>query len=149
MPNNDNAGHSWQTKAPAQRHSQLASAAEAQRRTTSPLDFRRPDRIAKSQLRAIHQVHENFVRSLASSLSAYLRTHLLVNLVSVEQLSYVEFMECLPTPTCIASLGLKPSDGNRSEEHTSELQSQSNLVCRLLLEKKKNNKLSHLLQMST
>src|SRR2546430_13584097 len=28
--------------------------------------------------------------------------------------------------------------GHRSEEHTSELQSQSNLVCRLLLEKKKN-----------
>src|SRR2546427_4128276 len=28
--------------------------------------------------------------------------------------------------------------GKRSEEHTSELQSQSNLVCRLLLEKKKN-----------
>src|SRR5688572_30879138 len=30
--------------------------------------------------------------------------------------------------------------GNRSEEHTSELQSQSNLVCRLLLEKKKKRK---------
>src|SRR2546427_8721899 len=30
----------------------------------------------------------------------------------------------------------------RSEEHTSELQSQSNLVCRLLLEKKKNQKIS-------
>src|SRR2546430_16257713 len=30
--------------------------------------------------------------------------------------------------------------GGRSEEHTSELQSQSNLVCRLLLEKKKNIK---------
>src|SRR5688572_31542327 len=29
---------------------------------------------------------------------------------------------------------------HRSEEHTSELQSQSNLVCRLLLEKKKNDK---------
>src|SRR2546430_11450825 len=29
----------------------------------------------------------------------------------------------------------------RSEEHTSELQSQSNLVCRLLLEKKKNMRL--------
>src|SRR2546430_13738257 len=29
----------------------------------------------------------------------------------------------------------------RSEEHTSELQSQSNLVCRLLLEKKKKDKL--------
>src|SRR2546430_10053000 len=31
----------------------------------------------------------------------------------------------------------------RSEEHTSELQSQSNLVCRLLLEKKKKHKLIH------
>src|SRR2546430_10878663 len=31
----------------------------------------------------------------------------------------------------------------RSEEHTSELQSQSNLVCRLLLEKKKKDALMH------
>src|SRR5688572_31889991 len=31
-----------------------------------------------------------------------------------------------------------PDPDRRSEEHTSELQSQSNLVCRLLLEKKKN-----------
>src|SRR2546427_5164121 len=31
-------------------------------------------------------------------------------------------------------------DSQRSEEHTSELQSQSNLVCRLLLEKKKKKK---------
>src|SRR2546426_7824325 len=34
-----------------------------------------------------------------------------------------------------SSVGLK----NRSEEHTSELQSPCNLVCRLLLEKKKND----------
>src|SRR2546430_10548970 len=31
----------------------------------------------------------------------------------------------------------RPPTATRSEEHTSELQSQSNLVCRLLLEKKK------------
>src|SRR6266567_5217908 len=36
--------------------------------------------------------------------------------------------------------GRAPSQPDRSEEHTSELQSQSNLVCRLLLEKKKKNK---------
>src|SRR2546430_2816845 len=34
-------------------------------------------------------------------------------------------------------------DVARSEEHTSELQSQSNLVCRLLLEKKKKNTTAH------
>src|SRR5438093_8745892 len=33
--------------------------------------------------------------------------------------------------------------GDRSEEHTSELQSLTNLVCRLLLEKKKNKKKRH------
>src|SRR5260370_17085050 len=33
--------------------------------------------------------------------------------------------------------------GSRSEEHTSELQSHLNLVCRLLLEKKKKNKLCY------
>src|SRR2546427_2338041 len=33
----------------------------------------------------------------------------------------------------------------RSEEHTSELQSQSNLVCRLLLEKKKKNNLNNMM----
>src|SRR2546430_3952886 len=36
----------------------------------------------------------------------------------------------------LADDGVMTDDG-RSEEHTSELQSQSNLVCRLLLEKKK------------
>src|SRR5256885_8622705 len=35
----------------------------------------------------------------------------------------------------------KTSTWDRSEEHTSELQSPCNLVCRLLLEKKKNKKL--------
>src|SRR2546430_17182733 len=35
---------------------------------------------------------------------------------------------------------IHPHVANRSEEHTSELQSQSNLVCRLLLEKKKKKK---------
>jgi flagellar motor switch protein FliM len=75
-------------------------------------DFRRLDRIAKPQLRAIHLLHDTFVRNLGSSLSAYLRSYLTVNLVSVEQLSYAEFLEGLPSPTCITSLGLRPYEGN-------------------------------------
>lgn len=75
-------------------------------------DFRRPDRIPKSQVRAIHLLHDNFVRNLSSSLSAYLRTYLTVSLVGVEQLSYAEFLEGLPSPTCMVSLGLRPYDGN-------------------------------------
>jgi flagellar motor switch protein FliM len=77
-----------------------------------PYDFRRPDRIGKDQLRAIHLLHENFARSLASSLSAYLRAYVSVNLVSVEQLSFMEFVQCLPSPTIITPLAMKPFDGN-------------------------------------
>jgi flagellar motor switch protein FliM len=75
-------------------------------------DFRRPDRIAKDQLRAIHVLHENFARNLSSSLSAYLRADIAVNLVSVEQLSFVEFTHGLPSPTCMIALGMKPYDGH-------------------------------------
>ena len=81
-------------------------------RRAQPYDFRRPDRIPKDQLRAIHLLHENFARSLASSLSAYLRAYVMVNLVSVEQLSFMEFSQCLPSPTVMISVGMKPYDGN-------------------------------------
>src|SRR5438034_8094045 len=44
--------------------------------------------------------------------------------------------ETIPPPRC--------AEGWRSEEHTSELQSHSDLVCRLLLEKKNQNHATHL-----
>src|SRR2546430_13319218 len=43
-------------------------------------------------------------------------------------------------PKSCALRGHERHGSGRSEEHTSELQSQSNLVCRLLLEKKKKNR---------
>src|SRR5256886_13447625 len=54
---------------------------------------------------------------------------------------YSRIPKC-PEKNCPAHLGCgrcAPLAHGRSEEHTSELQSQSNLVCRLLLEKKKKN----------
>src|SRR5688572_31047641 len=56
----------------------------------------------------------------------------------------LEIEELPPVFTLEDSLAQKEiiwgEDNVRSEEHTSELQSQSNLVCRLLLEKKKKKK---------
>src|SRR2546430_12367198 len=43
----------------------------------------------------------------------------------------------------VPASGHVPKRAERSEEHTSELQSQSNLVCRLLLEKKKRRGCRH------
>jgi flagellar motor switch protein FliM len=91
---------------------QRADPGEEPEARVLPYDFRRPDRIAKEQLRAIHILHDNFARSLASSLSAYLRAYVMVNLVSVEQLSFSEFSKGLPSPACVVSLGMKPFDEN-------------------------------------
>src|SRR2546427_9376595 len=56
----------------------------------------------------------------------------------------ISILRCRPT-TC-RSWWPCPRRKTRSEEHTSELQSQSNLVCRLLLEKKKINHPHHRVQ---
>lgn len=90
-------------------------------RGVAPFDFRRPDRISKTQLRAIHQLHDNFARTLGASLSAWLRTYAVVNLVSVEQLSWSEFLECVSPPSCLVSLGMKPYEGNAVLEINSAL----------------------------
>src|SRR5688572_13148504 len=50
----------------------------------------------------------------------------------------------LGLPAARSYSGIAPAAAHRSEEHTSELQSQSNLVCRLLLEKKKKKKKRHI-----
>src|SRR5437016_13685462 len=60
---------------------------------------------------------------------------------------YIKMFQC-STPALVARRLLLPSMA-RSEEHTSELQSLTNLVCRLLLEKKKKPKIRHQVSTST
>src|SRR2546427_9140067 len=65
--------------------------------------------------------------------------NLLIGVQEVRSFNRIEIVARLVSLTLIALVILEGtvSPANRSEEHTSELQSQSNLVCRLLLEKKK------------
>jgi flagellar motor switch protein FliM len=94
------------------RNTREGDETESLARKTLLYDFRRPDRIPKDQISALHVLHENFARSLASSLSAYVRAYIMVNLVSVEQLSFREFADCLPSPTCMSVLAMRPYEGS-------------------------------------
>src|SRR3712207_7870380 len=58
------------------------------------------------------------------------------------------FLPVCQAPNC-DEFTLNVADSARSEEHTSELQSRQYLVCRLLLEKKKNPKSRKLRQTTT
>ncbi len=67
-------------------------------------------RLRKEQLHSLSQLHETFARNLTHSLGAYLRDKFEVALVSVEQLSYREFLARVPDVTYYASFHLQPSD---------------------------------------
>ena len=79
----------------------ISGAARSGQSAIVPFDFSRLDRIPNSLVRAVYNLHENFVRDVASSLSAYLRTTVTMNLVSMEQISYAEFLEGVSMPTVI------------------------------------------------
>ena len=73
-------------------------------------DFRRPDKFAKDQLRTLQMLHETFARLYASSLSAYLSVPVHVDLVSVEQIPYDEYMRSL-TSSIINVFSMAPLSG--------------------------------------
>ncbi len=58
-----------------------------------PYDFRRPDKLSKDHLRSLQMLHENFVGYFVSSLAGYLRAQVEVELVSVEQVPYDEYIK--------------------------------------------------------
>jgi flagellar motor switch protein FliM len=73
-------------------------------------DFRRPDRVAKEQLRSLHYLHDRFAMNVSTSLSAFLRSMTEVSIVSVDQVTYAEFLSSLPDPTAFYAISLQPLD---------------------------------------
>lgn len=97
----------------------LSTAAEAQPAPRVPVatpeqmiryNFRRPERLSKDQIHSLHFLHDRFARSIATSLSAYLRTVTEMSVVSVEQFSYSEFLMSLNDPTAFYALSMAPFD---------------------------------------
>lgn len=75
-------------------------------------DFRRPDRVSKEQLRSIRNLHDKFARNFSSDLSSFLRTITDISLVSVDQMTYGEFLMSLPDPTSFNIISMIPLQGN-------------------------------------
>lgn len=75
-------------------------------------DFKRPNKFSKEQIHTLQAIHENFARLLATFFSAHFRTVVQINVHSVEQLTYEEFIKSLPNPTNINVFQMEPLDGN-------------------------------------
>ncbi|MGB9792782.1 MAG: flagellar motor switch protein FliM [Thermacetogeniaceae bacterium] len=75
-------------------------------------DFRRPNKFSKEQINSMHVIYENYARTLATFLSAQLRTIVQVSVLSLEQLTYDEFIRSLPDPSIIVIFNMDPLEGN-------------------------------------
>ena len=85
---------------------------EHQWKVLKSYDFRRPDKLSKDQMRTLHLLHESLARLASSSLSAFLRTAVQLNLMSIEQGVYGEYVEQLPPDTILHIVSLDPLPGN-------------------------------------
>lgn len=75
-------------------------------------DFRRPNKFSKDQIHTLQVIYENFARSLGTYLSAQLRAPVQMEVLSVEQLTYEEFIRSIPNPTILNIFSLYPLEGN-------------------------------------
>lgn len=75
-------------------------------------DFKRPNRVSKEQLRAFRGIHDKMARSIASQISAIMRSIVEIQLHSVDQMTYGEFLMSLPNPTSFNVFSMKPLEGN-------------------------------------
>lgn len=75
-------------------------------------DFKRPNRVSKEQLRAFKSIHDKMARSLSSQISAVMRSIVEIQLHSVDQMTYGEFLMSLPSPTSFNVFSMKPLEGS-------------------------------------
>lgn len=108
------ASGSEQTPAPSQTRT-IGSSESGLRRgkggvAYEPYDFRRPDKFSKDQLRTLQMVHETFARMAGSSLSASLRAPVNIDLISLEQVPYEEYLRAI-NQSVFSILSLHPLTG--------------------------------------
>ncbi|MBS1705883.1 MAG: flagellar motor switch protein FliM [Armatimonadetes bacterium] len=91
--------------------SKLGAKANSKSAITYELyDFRRPDKFSREQLRTLQMLHETFARLAATSLSAYLRTPVSIDLISLEQVPYEEYLRSINT-SVFTVMSLPPLSG--------------------------------------
>lgn len=73
-------------------------------------DFRLPNRISKNQLRVLRSIFENFAESFSSFLVTKLQTVVNINVTSVDQIYYSEYVLSVANPACLFTFEIKDTD---------------------------------------
>jgi flagellar motor switch protein FliM len=76
-----------------------------------PYDFRRPIKLSREHTRTLQIAYETFARQSATLLTSTLRAVTQITLVSIEQLTYDEYVAGLSNPTMLAKVTVEPMAG--------------------------------------
>ncbi|WP_432359325.1 flagellar motor switch protein FliM [Sporosarcina sp. UB5] len=85
---------------------------EDETRKVKVYDFKRALRFSKDQIRSLTRIHENFARLLTTYFSAQLRTYIQINVASVDQIPFEEFIRSIPNMTLLNIFEVPPLEGN-------------------------------------
>lgn len=77
-------------------------------------NFRRPDKFSKEHLKALQDIHRDFAKNLASILTGYLRMEVEIDVISVDQLTYEEYVCSMPPNIQNLIFKLNPLSGEIS-----------------------------------
>lgn len=78
-------------------------------------DFRRPDKFSKEQLRTLQMLHETFGRLAGTTLSGVLRTNVSIDLISLEQVPYEEYLRSI-SQSVFTIMSIPPLTGQAALE---------------------------------
>lgn len=75
-------------------------------------DFARPSKFSKEQLRTLEIIFEHYARLLSTTLPAYLRTAVQVDVINSEAISYFDFANSLSNPILLGVVDFSPLKGS-------------------------------------
>ena len=88
--------------------------------SAKPYNFKTANKFPKEQIRTLNMVFQNFAQLLSTQMTGILRTTCECELLSVEELSFNEFNNSLPSPVVLAILNLPPMQGSELMEISPE-----------------------------
>ena len=86
-----------------------------------PYNFRTANRFPKEQIRMFHLIFENYANRLSTLFSGTLRSISEVEVISIEEQTYLEYSNSLPTPVLLAVVNMPPLAGSALMEMSSTI----------------------------
>ena len=77
-----------------------------------PYDFRTANKFSKEQIRTLHFIYDNYASRLSTYLSGTLRTMCEVEVISIEEQTFSELSNSMPSPVVVSIINMPPLAGS-------------------------------------